>query len=225
VAAVLAELDTRSEEDYAARRCPSALCPSRCCERCVAGSRASFEALAGKLGDAASGALEHAALEEMIDRDGRELLRLLLQDHLDLRAAREARLDAVTGADGVARRSAERDHQRALASVFGEVVVRPIAYRSRDARNLCPADARLNLPRERHSHGLRRLAAIEASRGSYDEAAEAIGRATGVRPAKRQLERSRCAPTDFEGFSGGLRARADRAGRQRRAQLRRQGAS
>ena len=206
---MLAELDTRSDEDYAARvdvlpHCARADAASAA----FAGSRASFEALTGKLGDAASGALEHAALEEMIDRDGRELLRLLLQDHLDLRAAREARLDAVTGVDGVARRSAERDHQRALASVFGEVVVRRIAYRSRDARNLCPADARLNLPRERHSHGLRRLAAIEASRGSYDEAAEAIGRATGSRPAKRQLEALALrAASDFEGFQA-VRERA-----------------
>jgi hypothetical protein len=107
----------------------------------------------------------------------------------------------VSGADGVARRSAERGHERALASVFGEVVVRRIAYRSRGARNLCVADARLNVPRERHSHGLRRLAAIEASRGSYDEAAAAIMRVTGVRPAKRQLEALALrAATDFEDF-------------------------
>jgi hypothetical protein len=73
-----------------------------------ASSRASFEALLGKLGGQVSGVLEHAELEQLIDRDGRELLRLLLQDHLDLRAAHEARLDGVTDADGVARRSAER---------------------------------------------------------------------------------------------------------------------
>jgi hypothetical protein len=88
-----------------------------------------------------------------------------------------------------------------LASIFGQVVVRRIAYRSRGARNLCPADAHLNVPRERHSHGLRRLGAIEASRGSYDEGAEAIERATGVRPAKRQLEQLALrAATDFHGF-------------------------
>jgi hypothetical protein len=76
---MLAELDTRSAEDYAA---PVQVLPEGG-ERgdasvLFAGSRASFEALAGKLGGAGSGALEHAELEEMIDRDGRELLRLLL---------------------------------------------------------------------------------------------------------------------------------------------------
>jgi hypothetical protein len=199
---VLAELDTRSDEGYAA---PVEVLLTRADEsdRSVgfASSRVCFEALAGKLGGAASGALEHAELEQLIDRDGRELLRLLLQDHLDLRAARAARLDDVTDTDGVARRSAERGHERVLASIFGQVVVRRIAYRSRGARNLCPADAHLNLPRERHSHGLRRLGAIEASRGSYDEAAAAIWRATGVRPAKRQLEQLALrAATDFQGF-------------------------
>ncbi|CAN5115966.1 hypothetical protein BH20ACT16_BH20ACT16_05120 [soil metagenome] len=199
---MLAELDTRSDEDYAA---PGGVLPATGeggdTSNAFACSRASFEALVGKLGGVASGALEHAELEAMIDRDGRELLRLLLQDHLDLRAARETRLDGVTDADGIDRRSAERNHDRVLATVFGEVTVRRIAYRSRGARNLCPADADLNLPRERHSHGLRRLAAIEASRGSYDEAAAAITRATGVRPAKRQLEQLALrAATDFAGF-------------------------
>jgi hypothetical protein len=119
----------------------------------------------------------------------------------------------VTDADGAARRSAERDHDRVLASVFGEVVVRRLAYRSRGARNLCVADARLNLPRERHSHGLRRLAAIEASRGSYDEAAEAIARVTGVRPAKRQLEQLALrAATDFAGFQAARERSPTRSG-------------
>lgn len=145
---MLAELDTRSDEGYAA---PSGVLPATGeggdASDAFACSRASFEALVGKLGGVGSGALEHAALEQLIDRDGRELLRLLLQDHLDLRAARETRLDGVTDADGVDRRSAERGYERVLASVFGEVTVCRIAYRSRGARNLCPADAHLNLPR------------------------------------------------------------------------------
>jgi hypothetical protein len=38
-----------------------------------------------------------------------------------------------------------------------------------------------------HSHGLRRLAAVEAARGSYTDAAAAIERATTVRIGKRQV--------------------------------------
>ena len=58
-----------------------------------------------------------------------------------------------------------------------------------------PLDAALNLPEEKHSHGLRKLAAIEAARGSIEAAGAAITRATGVTIGKRQLEElaRRCA--------------------------------
>lgn len=72
--------------------------------------------------------------------------------------------------------------------MFGAVSVGRFAYRHRGHANLHPADAALNLPAERHSHGIRKLAAIEASRGSFDEAASAIARATGQAIGKRQVE-------------------------------------
>jgi hypothetical protein len=46
----------------------------------------------------------------------------------------------------------------------------------------------LNLPHEHHSHGLRRIAAIEGSHGSFQEATAAINHATGQRLGKRQVE-------------------------------------
>jgi hypothetical protein len=68
-------------------------------------------------------------------------------------------------------------------------------------RNLHPADAVLNLPVGRHSAGLRRLAAVEAARGSFADAGEAIERATGVRLGKRQVEDlARAAAMDTETF-------------------------
>ena len=56
-------------------------------------------------------------------------------------------------------------------------------------------DAVLNLPEEKHSHGLRKMAAIEAARGSMEAAGAAITRATGVTIGKRQAEElaRRCA--------------------------------
>jgi hypothetical protein len=81
------------------------------------------------------------------------------------------------------------------------------ADRARDARagrtagNLYPADAVLNLPPMRQSTGLSRLAAIEAARGSFDDAREAIERATGVRLGKRQVENlARHAAADVDAF-------------------------
>ena len=52
--------------------------------------------------------------------------------------------------------------------------VRRLAYRAHGQANLHPADAALNLPAEKHSHGLRRLAATEAARGAFDEARAAL---------------------------------------------------
>jgi hypothetical protein len=166
-----------------------------------ADSRERFESLVGFLDGTDAAGLDHAGLEERIDRDGRELLRGLLDDHLALRALREQRLEHVVGDEGVARGRVEREHRRVLGTVFGKVTVSRIAYRAPGLRNLHPADAALNLPVERHSHGLRKLAAVEASRGSFQDAAEAIERACGQQLGKRQVEElAQIAAVDFEDF-------------------------
>lgn len=96
---------------------------------------------------------------------------------------------------------------RPLQTVFGTVSVTRFAYRRRGEENLYPADAALNLPAELHSHGLRALAAIEASRGSFDEAGQALERATGVRCGKRQVEGlAQRSAVDFEAFYEGKAA-------------------
>ncbi|MGH9154142.1 MAG: ISKra4 family transposase [Acidimicrobiales bacterium] len=157
-------------------------------EGAFARSRSQFDHIVAFLDGDGAGALSHSELEDSLGTQGRELLRLLYQDHLDLRAEREPRLEAVVDAEGTDRPSVETGHARRLTTVFGTVVIQRLAYRHRGAANLHPADAALNLPTERHSHGLRRLAAVESTRGSYDAAAEAVGRATGVAVAKRQVE-------------------------------------
>ncbi len=99
-----------------------------------AASRELFGALACWLDGVEAAGLTHAGLEEELGSRGRELMRALFQDHLDLR------------------------------------------------------DAELNLPEEKHSHGLRKRAAAESARGSFDDAGSAITRSTGVRAGKRQVE-------------------------------------
>jgi hypothetical protein len=132
--------------------------------------------------------LQHAELEEQVGVRGREVLRLLFQGHLDLLAGREVRRHDVTGEDGVLRTRAEKGRERPLATKFGQVTVSRIAYRAPGAPNVHPLDAALNLPEEKHSHGLRKLAAVEAVRGSHEGAAAAVSRATGVKIGKRQVE-------------------------------------
>ena len=164
-------------------------------------SRERFEALAAWLGGDDANGLDHGELEVRLDIEGRELLRRLFQDHLDLRAQRESRIEGIVDADGVGRGTVEGGHHRGLATVFGDVEVERLAYRRRGHPNLHPADAALNLPDQRHSHGLRRLAAIEATRGSFDEAVDSIGRTTGQQLDKRQVEDlAQRAAADFEEF-------------------------
>ena len=164
-------------------------------------SREQFESIVAGLGSPETGLVTHAELEERIGCQGRELLRCLFQDHLDLRTTREVRHTAVTGADAVVRRTVEPDHDRALSSVFGQVRVTRMAYRARGSVNVYPADAALNLPIEKHSHGLRRLAAVESVRGSFEAAGAAIGRVTGHDLGKRQVETlARRAAVDIDAF-------------------------
>jgi hypothetical protein len=52
-------------------------------------SRAAFDELVARLCSAKAAGWTHDQLEEHLETDGRELLRRLYQDHLDLRALRE----------------------------------------------------------------------------------------------------------------------------------------
>jgi hypothetical protein len=151
-------------------------------------SRECFAELEEWLASEDAAGLQHGELEEQLDVRGRALLRQLFQDRLDLTAAREERRRDVTGQDGVVRTRAERGRTRPLVTRFGQVTVSRIAYRSPGRSNVHPLDAALNLPEEKHSHGLRKLAAVEAARGSIEAAGDAVARATGVRIGKRQLE-------------------------------------
>ena len=136
----------------------------------------------------------------------------------------KVRLRCVTDANAVPRRAAEAGHVRVLETVFGEVSVSRIAYRRQKGANLYPSDGTLNLPEERHSHGLRRLAAVEATRGSFDAAVDAIGRASGQRLGKRQVEGLALrAADDFESFCQRPQGPSVRTGRRARPLGRREG--
>ena len=145
--------------------------------------------------------LEHGELETQLQTVGRKLLCCLFQDHLDLRAGREQRLDGVTDGEGVERRAVERDHRRPLATVFGEVTVNRLAYRQRREQNLYVADGALNMPEERASHGVRRIAVVESAAGSFEHATEQARERTGLALGKRQIEELTVrAAVDFEQF-------------------------
>jgi len=91
-------------------------------------SRERFESVVGFLHGSQAAGLTHSELETRLSVDARELIRVLYQDHLDLRTAREVRLPVLTDAAGICRGAVERGHRRPL---FGAVNVDRLAYRHR----------------------------------------------------------------------------------------------
>lgn len=143
--------------------------------------------------------MTHSDLEKMLEHEGRELLRLLLQAHLDERAPGQVAL-AVVNADGDAL-THQRTQQRALESVFGAVTVTRTGYGGAGLSSLHPLDAALNLPDERYSHTVRRYAAEAAAQQSYDEVSKRLAAQTGAHVPKRQIEQLvERAAQDFESF-------------------------
>ena len=153
-----------------------------------AAAREQFSHLLGALHSGAMLSREHGEVEAFISREGNELLRRLLQGHLDLRAAREPQREAVMGSDGVIRTRARDGCERDLMSVFGEVRVTRRGYGAPGQNSIFPLDAQLNLPADKYSHGLRQRVAHEVAKGSFDAAVESVQRSTGGKVPKRQAE-------------------------------------
>ncbi len=143
--------------------------------------------------------LSHTALEAAINEQGRELLRLLFQAHVDSRGPGLA-AGPVCGADGV-ERSERRLHERGLFTVFGEVRVKRLGYGAAGVDSLHPLDAELNMPVGEYSFGVRRLAAEQAAQVSFDATVQALAQQTGKTMGKRQVEELvECSAVDFDAF-------------------------
>jgi hypothetical protein len=164
-------------------------------------AREQFVALVNQLQSNQVLRMEHGEVEELISREGTELLRRLLQGHLDRRAAQETKREEVKGPDGVLRRHVREACQRGLMTLFGEVTVQRLGYSARGEESVFPLDRELNRPRDSYSHGLRRRLAEEVARSSFDEAVLSIERTTGGKVPKRQAEALAAEfSQDFEAF-------------------------
>lgn len=162
-------------------------------------ARRNFEEIVKYLGSEQTGELTHSALERELEKQGRELMRQLLQGHLDARGPGRTTAE-VQGADGT-QRTQIRLQQRCLETVFGTVEIQRAGYGHEDTNSLHPLDAALNLPPERYSHQLRRRVAEEAAKSSFDEVALSIQSNTGAAVPKRQIEQlATRAAQDFDAF-------------------------
>ena len=173
-------------------------------EKTFSQSNQHYERIKEELSSRTSQTMSHSAIETMLETEGRKLLRALFEDHVALRSTEERDAPAlrVVDADG-ATRHWQRQRERHLESIFGTVGIARMGYRSAGLASLFPLDGSLNLPVDQFSLGVRRRVAVEAARGSFDEAVTAIAANTGAQVAKRQAEElARRAAADFDGFYG-----------------------
>jgi hypothetical protein len=162
-------------------------------------ARENFKRIVGYLDSGEASSMTHSELERELEKKGRELMRTLLQEHLDNRGPGECD-QCVEGADGL-ERSRVRLQERKLETVFGTVSVERAGYGRQGAESLHPLDGELNLPDERYSLELRRRVAEEAAKSSFDETLESIGKNTGSHVPKRQIEELVVrAARDFDAF-------------------------
>jgi hypothetical protein len=174
-------------------------------EVAFAASREAYRVLEGQMTSPQARGMDHGQLEEHLAEAGREFLRTMFQSHLRLRALTEERVQVVADVEGIGRNRIERRSTRGLSTLFGPVTVERIVYRGDYVHNLYLQDARLNLPAGRHSHGIKKLAALCAARGSFHDAAQAVRAHIGGRIGKRQVEELAVdAARDIEAFYGAL---------------------
>jgi len=130
-------------------------------------ARAQFEALVTDLGSSRMAALTHSEVETLLDERGTELMRLLYQGYLDAQGSGEVGT-AVRGIDGSVR-THQRVAGRNLTTVFGQVRLARLGLRCPRGDRLCIRwTARLNLPFELYSFGVRRHVAEQAAQVSFE---------------------------------------------------------
>lgn len=134
------------------------------------------------------------AVEREQERRGREVMRLLLQAHLDRRGNGDvgAAVELVTcsenGVESSCRLGERRLHGKTIHSLFGEVRAQRRAYYAAKCESVHPLDGQAELPKRTFSYELQRRAVLSSVRGPFDEAVDVVEESTGTRLSKRSVE-------------------------------------
>lgn len=159
-----------------------------------------FNRLAATLKSPAWLHIEHGQVEELIQKDGFEILRCLFQGHLDERARLESDLSSKS-MNQCGRPYIRKGCARKLNCLFGQVEVRRKGYSEDGANSIFPQDAELNLSKDSYSDGLRKRAAYWVSDLSFEKSTENILKNTASSVPKRQIESvTRHISQDFDAF-------------------------
>jgi hypothetical protein len=164
-------------------------------------ARDQFETMIYQLHSDPTAQMEHDQVEALIKQQGTEVMRLLLQGHLDERCKSEQRQESVEGADGIVHTRCRENCERNLMTEFGQVVVRRKGYSAKGVESLFPLDAVLNLPEDKYSSGMCRLVVQAVADSSFDESVDRIRNTTGGKIPKRQIiEQTVLMSQDFDAF-------------------------
>jgi hypothetical protein len=146
-------------------------------------------------------------LERESERQGREILRLALQAHIDARGdgdLGEALVLAGKHGQPPVRLTHKRVHTRLLVTLFGEARVTRVGYGVRGREAIHPLDAELRLPGRLWSYECQRRLIRAVICGPFDEAIALISEITGTTIPKRSAEQLvQEAAQDFESFYAG----------------------
>jgi hypothetical protein len=158
-----------------------------------------FNELKSALQSRSTSKLQFSDVEKFIETEGREVLRLLLQAHVDSRGIGDVGR-RVEGSDEISR-THKNMGTRQIKSIFGEIEQTRMGYGYRNTTSLFPKDKDLNTPETSHSHELQRRVTLEVIKGSFEGAVESISETTGQSIPKQRVERIAVhASQDFDGF-------------------------
>lgn len=126
----------------------------------------------------------HSDIERYLDHNGRELLRIILQDRLNRSTAAESsEPPAGMDPDEVVRRTTGRD----LRTVFGDVELRRVTWKAPETEGRRPLDAQLNMPDGLYSHRVAEFLGWEVAHTSFGVGIQSL-LARGIKVPMRQAE-------------------------------------
>lgn len=147
-------------------------------------------------------ALPEHEVEAGIEHRGREVMRRMLQAHMNRRGTgRVGPALRVVRRDDETRQEEKRVDPCKIVSIFGDVTARRTAYAAPGRESVHPLDEKACLPKRSFSYEVQRRVADESARGPFDEAVESIEKTTGNRLSKRSAEQVAAdAAEDFDAF-------------------------
>jgi len=176
-----------------------------CCPTASALARQKFNSFEKWLYSEQTGVIGLRGVELGMELHGRELLRLMLQAHVegrgdgDVGAAIEV-FDA-GASNGPRLYSHKRIQHRRVVTLFGEIVVVRVGYGLPGKNCIHPLDEALELPGRIYSYELQRRLVRKAVQGPFDEAVDSLCEATGAKIPKRTAQQIVLdASEDFDRF-------------------------